>query len=328
MKRTLLALALVSPALLNAQLRIAQSSPVASERSAAAPIDDTPAIVGRWDITITGSEQPMPSWLEVVPSGNGYLVGRFVGVVGSARPISRIEYTNGVMHFAIPPQWEQGTGDLMVEGRLQGEGLTGSMTLPDGQQLSWSAKRAPSLRRTAAPKWGPWVKLLSNNSISGWHTLGDNQWQVVSGVLRSPRSGSNIVTDSTFTDYQLHIEFRYPKGSNSGVYQRGRYEVQIEDSVTADTQDDLLGAVYGFISPSDVMAKQAGMWQSFDITLLGRSITVVANGKMVICNREIPGITGGALDSNEGEPGPLLLQGDHGPIEYRNIRIRRALASR
>ena len=57
-------------------------------------------------------------------------------------------------------------------------------------------------------------------------------------------------------------------------------------------------------------------------------ITVVANGTTVICNREIPGITGGAIDSNEGEPGPLLLQGDHGPIEYRNIRIRRARASR
>ena len=112
------------------------------------------------------------------------------------------------------------------------------------------------------------------------------------------------------------------------MYQRGRYEVQIEDSVTADTQDDLLGAIYGFISPSDVMAKQPGVWQSFDITLVGRSITVVANGKTVICNREIPGITGGALDSNEGEPGPLLLQGDHGPIEYRNIRIRRARAPR
>ena len=292
------------------------------------PPDTVAAITGRWDITITGADGKFPSWLEVSPSGNGYLVGRFVGIVGSARPISRVDFTGGVLRFAIPPQWEQGTGDLTVEGRLQGEALTGSMTFPDGKRMEWTATRAPSLRRTTAPKWGPSVRLFNGTTLAGWHALGANQWQAVNGILQSPRSGANLVTDSAFGDYQLHIEFRYPKGSNSGVYQRGRYEVQIEDSVTADTQDDLLGAVYGFISPSEVMAKQPGEWQSYDITLVGRMITVVANGTTVICNREIPGITGGAIDSNEGEPGPLLLQGDHGPIEYRNIRIRRARASR
>lgn len=292
------------------------------------PPDTIPPIAGRWDITITSADGKYPSWLEVSPSGNGYLVGRFVGIVGSARPISRVEFTDGTMRFAIPPQWEPGTGDLTVEGRLQGEALTGSMTFPDGKRMEWTATRAPALRRTAAPKWGPSMRLFNGTTLAGWHALGTNQWRAVNGILQSPQSGANLVTDSSFSDYQLHIEFRYPKGSNSGVYQRGRYEVQIEDSVTADTQDDLLGAVYGFISPSEVMAKQPGEWQSYDITLVGRMITVVANGKTVICNREIPGITGGAIDSNEGEPGPLLLQGDHGPIEYRNIRIRRARASR
>ena len=146
----------------------------------------------------------------------------------------------------------------------------------------------------------------------------------MNGVLQSPKSGANLVTDGTYTDYKLHLEFRYPKGSNSGVYQRGRYEVQIEDSLTTESQNDLLGGIYGFIAPSEVAAKKPGEWQSFDITLVGRMITVVANGKTVISNREIPGITGGALDSDEGAPGPLLLQGDHGPIEYRNIVLRPA----
>jgi hypothetical protein len=68
-------------------------------------------------------------------------------------------------------------------------------------------------------------------------------------------------------------------------------------------------------------AKSPGEWQTFDITLVGRLVTVAANGVTIICNQVIPGITGGALDSNEGEPGPIMLQGDHGPIEYRNIRI-------
>lgn len=315
----------------NALIVLVASSSLASGVAVAhgvTPPDTVATLAGRWDITITGADGKFPSWLEVSPSGNGYLVGRFVGIVGSARPISRVDFTGGVMRFAIPPQWEPGTGDLTVEGRLQGEALTGSMTFPDGKRMEWTATRAPSLRRTAAPKWGPSMRLFNGTTLAGWHALGTNQWRAVNGILQSPKSGANLVTDSTFSDYQLHIEFRYPKGSNSGVYQRGRYEVQIEDSVTADTQDDLLGAVYGFISPSEVMAKQPGEWQSYDITLVGRMITVVANGKTVICNREIPGITGGAIDSNEGEPGPLLLQGDHGPIDYRNIRIRRARASR
>ncbi len=82
---------------------------------------------------------------------------------------------------------------------------------------------------------------------------------------------------------------------------------------------DQFGAVYGFISTTEMMAKDAGEWQSYDITLVGRMVTVVANGKTVICNQEIPGITGGALNSKEGEPGPLLIQGDHGPVDFRNI---------
>ena len=282
------------------------------------------AVIGRWDIRIASGDKTLPSWLEIRPSGNGFLVGQFVGVVGSARPIARVEFTGGTMRFAIPPQWEQGTGDLMVEGRLQGGAMSGTMTFPDGKRSDWTAKRAPSLRRAAAPKWGAPIRLFNGKDLSGWHALGENQWRAVDGVLQSPKSGANLVTDRTFTDYTLHLEFRYPKGSNSGVYQRGRYEVQIEDSLTTEPQNDLLGGIYGFIAPSEVMAKKPGEWQSFDITLVGRMITVVANGKTVVSNREIPGITGGALDSDEGAPGPLLLQGDHGPIEYRNIVLRPA----
>lgn len=95
--------------------------------------------------------------------------------------------------------------------------------------------------------------------------------------------------------------------------------MQIADSVTTEPAIDLLGSIYGFLAPSEVAWRSAGEWQSFDITLVGRKVSVVVNGTMVICEREIPGITGGALDSDEGAPGPLMLQGDHGAIEYRNI---------
>jgi hypothetical protein len=249
-------------------------------------------------------------------------VGQFVGIVGSARPISQIVASGDSLRFAIPPQWEEGTGDLVVEGRADGDRLVGRMTFPDGKQLDWTGVRAPALRRPGRPAWGTAIPLLNQNDLGGWRAIqGENQWTVSDGVLRSPRSGANLVTDRAFSDFRLHIEFRYPKGSNSGVYLRGRHEVQIEDNFGTDPDVHRFGAVYGFIAPSEMAARQPGEWQTYDITLIGRMVTVVANGRTIIFDREIPGITGGALDSDEGAPGPLMLQGDHGPIEYRNITI-------
>jgi Domain of Unknown Function (DUF1080) len=279
-------------------------------------------IVGRWDVVVSTPDGPRPSWIEMRRSGREAVVGQFVGIVGSARPISRVTITGDSLRFAIPPQWEEGTSDLVVEGVLQGERLTGSMTFPDGKRYDWTGARAPSLRRPAKPVWGAPVSLLNQSDLGGWHAVqGENQWTVRNGILSSPRSGANLVTDRTFGDFRLHIEFRYPKSSNSGVYLRGRHEVQIEDNFGSDPDVHRFGAVYGFIPPSEMAARPPGEWQSYDITLVGRLVTVVANGKTIIYEREIPGITGGALDSDEGAPGPLMLQGDHGPVEYRNITI-------
>lgn len=289
----------------------------------------TPAnnsIEGRWDITIDDNGKKYPSWLEITHSGSKRLVGHYVGITGSARPISIIHYKDGVMRFSIPPQWEEEDNDLQFEARLQGDSLTGTLVAANGKTYPWVGRRAPSLRRAQEPKWGQPVKLFNGKNLDGWKALGAaNQWVAENGVLKSPKSGANLVTERKFTDFKLHIEFRYPKGSNSGVYLRGRYELQITDSKGMETLKDQLGAVYGFISPTENVAKDPGEWQSYDVTLVGRMITVVANGKTIICNQEIPGITGGALDSNEGEPGPLYIQGDHGPIEYRNIVITPAV---
>ena len=308
------------PALLLALVAPSPPSDVAGYLGARrAPSDD---LLGRWDITVETPEGKRPSWLEVRKSGNKMLVGQFVGIVGSARPVSRIDVTGDSLRFAIPPQWEQESADLVVSGRVEGDRLRGSMTAPDGRRFDWTGVRAPSLRRAAKPAWGQPTRLIQPSGLAGWRALGaENQWVVENGVLRSPKSGANLVTERSFGDFKLHVEFRYPKGSNSGVYLRGRHEVQIEDSEAESLSSEQFSGVYGFIAPSENAARKAGEWQAYDITLVGRKVTVVANGKTVICDREIPGITGGALDSNEGEPGPLMLQGDHGPIEYRNIRI-------
>jgi hypothetical protein len=301
---------------------IASTTPSANPGISSHSLAVNERMVGRWDISIATPSGEQPSWLEVEESGRDQLVGRFVGVVGSARPISVIAVNGDSLSFSIPYQWENGNGNLSVRGAVHANGLSGSMTFPDGKTYSWTAVRAPRLDARPTPAWGTPIHLLHANDLGGWHPSGTtNQWKVVNGILSSPKSGSNLITDRKFGDFKLHVEFRYPKESNSGVYLRGRHEVQIQDDFGNPPANDRFSGVYGFISPSVIAAKPAGKWETYDITLIGRMVTVVANGKQVICNQEIPGITGGALDSHEGEPGPIFLQGDHGPVDYRNIVI-------
>jgi hypothetical protein len=280
-----------------------------------------PALEGRWDLVIEKDGKSLPSWLEVSHSGTSTLVGRFVYAFGSARPVAQVKHFNGVYSFSIPPQWEPGNRDMEFEFTLSEGTLRGTMVYTDGKKYEWTGVKAPSLVRTKEPVWGTPVKLFNGKNLNGWKAMGSNQWVVEKGVLRSPKSGANLVSERQFDDFKLHIEFRYPKGSNSGVYLRGRYEVQVEDSYGMTPLPDLFSAVYGFLPPNQMAAKKAGEWQSFDITLVGRRVSVTANGKKVIVDQVIPGITGGALNSKEGEPGPILIQGDHGPVEYRNIVI-------
>ncbi|MGZ8558739.1 MAG: 3-keto-disaccharide hydrolase, partial [Chitinophagaceae bacterium] len=262
-----------------------------------------------------------PSWLEVRHSGTSMLVGQFVFITGSARPVSRVNFNDGKMSFSVPPQWEPGNNDFLVEGTLRDDRLSGTVITSDGKNYDWTGVRAPSLRRSTAPVWGKPIKLFNGVDLKGWHAMGENQWVAGAGILKNPKSGSNLASDKTFSDFKLHIEFRYPKGSNSGIYLRGRYEVQVMDSKGMEPSSELFGGVYGFLTPNAMVAKDAGQWQTYDITLIGRMITIVANGKAIISNQDIPGITGGALDSKEGEPGPILFQGDHGAVEFRNIII-------
>jgi hypothetical protein len=288
---------------------------------AAAQVKDSRPIIGRWDLTVQ-MDRVAPSWLEVKLSGLKTLVGYFVAEGGSARPIAEVKYDNGKVSFSIPTQWDMSNNPMVFEGMLQNDQLSGTITTPKGDKYPFTGERAPLLKRTSAPVWGAPIALFNGKDLTGWHMSGkEQQWMVEAGVLKSPKSGSNIITDASYNDFKLHIEFRYPAGSNSGVYLRGRYEVQVEDNYGLEPSSTLFGGIYGFLTPNEMVAKKPGEWQSYDITLIGRRVSVTANGKAIIVDQIIPGITGGALNSKEGEPGPIFLQGDHGPVEYRNIVI-------
>lgn len=286
------------------------------------------SIEGRWDITITKGDKKIPSWLEVNHSGNMYLTGRFVGSGGSARPISRINFKDNKMSFSIPPQWEKDEKELTVEAELKDGMLMGTLNPPNGEIVNWVGVKAPKLIKTKEPIFGKPMAIFNGKNLDGWETIAredhikkESQWVVENGVMKSPKSGANIRTTKIFDDFKLHVEFRVPVGSNSGVYLRGRYETQITDGYGQEPSLIDLGGIYGFVKPLEMPAKKAGEWQSYDITLVGRVVTVMLNGKTTIYKNEIPGITGGAIDSNESEAGPIMFQGDHGPIEFRNITI-------
>jgi hypothetical protein len=282
-------------------------------------------IEGRWDLTINKNGKELPSWLEVSHSGIKSLVGSFVAEGGSARPVSKIKFEQGKISFSIPPQWDEGDQEMVFEGVLEGDQMTGTIYGSDKINRPFKGVRAPALIRDREPAWGKPMELFNGKNLDGWRHDGKKQWSAEEGLLRNNDPGSNLITEKKFNDFKLHIEFRYPKGSNSGVYLRGRYEVQISDNLGDPPLRDFFGAIYGFIEPSHQMAKAPGEWQVYDITFVGRQVTVTANGRTVICNQVIPGITGGALDSREGEPGPIMLQGDHGKIDYRNIVITPAV---
>jgi len=281
-------------------------------------------LLGRWDLTVQGPQGTYPSWIEVKLSGHNTLVGAYVGQFGSARPVANFEGEGPAFRFVVPPQWENRTTDVVVEGTLSGDKLSGTVTGDKGEVLKWTGRRAPDLKRTAAPKWGQPIELFNGRDLTGWsvqHSQLKNGWKVVNGLLTNAEPGNNLLTEKKFNDFQLKVEFRYPPQSNSGIYLRGRYELQIEDNYGLEAESHRIGGVYGHLTPAVNAAKPAGEWQTYEATLVGRVLTVVLNGERVIDRQVIPGITGGALDSDEGAPGPILLQGDHGPVEFRKVTL-------
>src|SRR5712692_9683058 len=237
----------------------------AADAGRSLPADDK--IVGRWDMTVQDADGAQyPSWFEATRIGSR-LTGRFVGRVGSQRPIKSISFEKGHLSFSLPVQYEAQKGDLKYEADLTGKQLAGTMLDAGGRSLKWTAVRAPALERKSAPRWGKPITLFNGRDLTGWKVRDTRKtatWRVVGGVLENTPRGTDIITEQKFTDFKIHVEFKLVEKSNSGVYLRGRYEVQIQEDFGKEPDSHNCAGVYGFVTPSSNPAKQIGEWQTFD----------------------------------------------------------------
>jgi len=313
---------------------------------------------GRWNLTVVVGNDRFPSWIEVMDKG-GSLDARVQQRTGNVAPVESVKMDGQrlivTVAAAVParPGAEKRPAiparpEIVWELTEQGGKLSGVQKMGN-TMWQLAGVRAPALKRAAPKAWSDPEPLFNGKDITGWEPINNtpealqahftNHWGARNGELVNEARGSNLRTTRTFGDFKLHVEFSCPPGENSGVYLRGRYEAQVAPPEPAPAAAaakkgagstrpsdyhnpfGFVGCIYGRLGPSTPPQFQPD-WQTYDITLVGRWVTVIFNGVTTVDNKEIAGPTGGAIDTNEGEPGPIYLQGDHhGGIRYRNITI-------
>lgn len=313
--------------------KILFASLLAAALASTVSAQDSKAFLGRWDMTVTpASGKAYPQWIELTDNG-GKLEGKYQPRGGAWHAISDANVDGDKLVLAVEPAgrgpavtWEltsPSTGKLVGVEKRGGEA--------DGSSLA--GVTAPKLDRPMPKKWTKPRPIFDGKDLNGWEPIGavdNNKWVARDGELvndnpevpgQRMKPAANIKTTEKFQDFKLHIEVNCPEGGNSGIYLRGRYELQVgTEGGKLPTHE--MGAIYSWYPPPAGAENNLGKWTSYDVTLVGRHVTVYRDGKLYHDNVELPAPTGGALDSNEAEPGPFYLQGDHhGVIQYRNITI-------
>ena len=298
--------------------------------------------LGRWALTIPGGGA---GWLGVIET-NGELKGSILWGGGSVVPVSttKVEGDSLVVTRVSQTRQRDAAGKTVVKkttetitAKRDGDKLNLTTTTTDdegkarGRAETFTGQRIPPL--PAAPdlakvKFGEPISLFSGQDLIGWKTIGNapSAWKVENGLLRNVvqpgKSYANLRTVREFEDFNLQAEFRVPTNGNSGIYLRGIYEIQVANSFGKKNDNHNCGALYSRLLPSENVSKPPGEWQTFDITLVNRHLTVIHNGVKTIDNQPVLGCTGGALTSDEFKPGPIYLQGDHTDVDYRKLVLR------
>lgn len=306
--------------------------------TAAFAADAPNPFLGGWALTIPGGGA---GWLGVEEK-DGKLAGSILWGGGSVVPWDEVK-VDGDKLIVTRSQKNRGqvTQTETITATLDGDNmkLTIVRTRADGTEInraSFTGKRvpppppAPDLTKV---KYGDPIQLFNGKDLTGWKLIGgrENGWSVKDGILTNDpvqtpgqphKAYGNLRTEREFEDFNLTLEVNVPPGGNSGIYLRGIYEVQVADTFGRKPDSHNMGAIYSRITPSEAAEKKAGEWQTFDITLVDRHVTVILNGKKIIDNQPLLGCTGGALWSDQSKPGPIYLQGDHTGVSYRNIVLK------
>ena len=296
-------------------------------------------LVDRWALTIPGGSA---GWLGVVEK-DGALSSSVLWGGGSVLPTqgTKIEghkvIVTRISKAKNPKTKAEETVTETITGVATGDemNLTTVKVKADGKEFGkaeFTGHRIPAIPATpdlSKVKYGEAIQLFNGKDLAGWRLINpsaDNGWSVVDGVLQNRiekgKHFGNLRTDKEFEDFNIKLEVRTQEGSNSGIYLRGVYEIQVAETFGKPLDPHNMGALYSRITPSVAAEKPIGEWQTMDITLVDRHVTVILNGKTIIDNQPALGCTGGALTSDEMKPGPLYLQGDHTNIDYRNIVLK------
>jgi hypothetical protein len=287
--------------------------------------------LGKWDITATTPKATYPYWLEVRQE-NGQLVGLFQDRWGSVRKLPELAVVGEELVFSVGPP-EDGAPKPVHRARVRNGKLVGELTT-GAERVPWTGVRPPrwgAHDANAAHALGAPSVLFNGKDLSGWtFQFADEppNFVVADGLLTNTKEGNNLVSQQAFGDFTLEMEYKLETNSNSGLYLRGRYELQVLDH--AGKPPSLTGhmSVYGRVAPAVNASRPPGEWQAVRVTLVGNRLTVVLNGQTVQDNVAIEGTTGGALDSHEGAPGPVMVQGDHSKIWIRKLVVTPILTPR
>lgn len=284
---------------------------------------DPNPFVGRWDFNIKTPGGQRASWLGITEKSGGLDVW-YQPTGGNVFQVKDVKLSGSHLTLGLSPSTANRPG-VTWELDAHGGKLTGTQKRGT-DTLNLTGVRAPELNRSAPKAWSKAEPLFNGKDLHGWEPIGDaanNHWVVKDGLLVNEAHGANLKTTRTFDDFKVHFEVNCPELANSGFYLRGRYELQLEyEPEGREPHEREMGSIYGRLAPSSQLPRMAGQWETFDVTLVGRTVTVVRNGVTTIDAKQIEGITGGALDANEGEPGPFYIQGDHtGGLKFRNITV-------
>jgi Domain of Unknown Function (DUF1080) len=279
-------------------------------------------LAGRWDFNLPGNRA---SWLGITEE-NGKLKVWYQPTGGNVIEVKDVKASAGGGHLSLTVSAANASRPATTwELDAKGDRLTGVQKRGDAVS-ELAGVRAPELKRADPKAWGQPQALFNGKDLTGWEPIGDSSkshWVVKDGLLINDEHGANLKTTATFDDFKLHFEVICPDRANSGFYLRGRYEIQLEYEVAgSEPPERSMGAIYGRIAPKTELPRKTGEWETFDVTFVGRTVTIVRNGVLTVDHKEVEGITGGALDANEGEPGPFYIQGDHtGGLKFRNITV-------